>query len=264
MNELIKIETREIAGASVQTVNARELWTFVESKQDFSDWIKARIDKFGFIEEADYLVHKFMVNPKGGRPTLDYHLTVDMSKELAMVENNDKGREVRRYFIECEKRAKVAPAVDPMQVLSDPAAMRGLLLTYTEKVIALEGVVSEQAAVVAAQAPKVDAFDRIALADGQMNLQTAGKILQQPPNKFIQWLRENGWIYKRPGSKHNSAHVGKINVGYLTLKTHEFNTSDGQTRISEQVLVTPKGLAKLALMLGLPEQSANQQHGFLV
>jgi anti-repressor protein len=94
MNELIKIEARELAGATVQTCNARDLWRFVESGQDFSTWIKGRIEKYSFAEGEDFTVHKFV----DGRATvIDYHLTIEMAKELAMVENNEKGREVRRY-----------------------------------------------------------------------------------------------------------------------------------------------------------------------
>lgn len=100
MTELIKIEERE----GIQTVNARVLWEKLESKQDFSTWIKSRLE--GFIEEADYLVHKFVDNPKGGRPTIDYYLTIDTAKHLAMLERNDIGRKIRQYFIDVEKQAK--------------------------------------------------------------------------------------------------------------------------------------------------------------
>jgi len=100
----------------VQTVNARELHGFLKVGRDFSNWIKARIEKYGFLENEDYVV--FAVsgeNPQAGRPTTDYHISIDMAKELSMVENNDQGREARQYFIRCEKQAKaqVAPIQDP-------------------------------------------------------------------------------------------------------------------------------------------------------
>lgn len=98
--------------------------------------------------------------------------------------------------------------------------------------------------------PKAEALDRIAMADGMLNLQTAGKVLQQPPNKFIQQLRELRWIYKPPGCTTNRAHVEKINTGYLACKAYEMTMPDGTTRVRDQVLVTPKGLAKLALLFG--------------
>lgn len=106
MTEIIKIESRFIGGASAPTCNARDLWQFVESKQDFSTWIKARIEKYGFVEGEDFTVHKFVDSGSRGQVTIDYHLSIDMAKEVAMVENNAKGRQVRRYFIACEKRSQ--------------------------------------------------------------------------------------------------------------------------------------------------------------
>ena len=77
--------------------------------KDFSTWIKSRIEKYGFVENEDFEVFpNFGENPNGGRPTKEYAITLDMAKELAMVENNEQGRIARKYFIECEKRLKEA------------------------------------------------------------------------------------------------------------------------------------------------------------
>lgn len=113
MNPLISMQVRQIGGTSQSSVNARELWQFVESKQEFAHWIKNRIAKWGFVEGEDYMIDKFIKHvPYQGSfraaEYIDYHLTVNMAKELAMVEANAKGREVRKYFIECERLAKVA------------------------------------------------------------------------------------------------------------------------------------------------------------
>ncbi len=86
-----------------QVVNARELWEAIESKQEFANWIKDRIEKYGFTESEDYLII-LSNNNERGRPKQEYILTLDVAKEIAMVENNDKGRMIRRYFIEAEKR----------------------------------------------------------------------------------------------------------------------------------------------------------------
>ena len=95
-----QIIPRQFDGSTVQTVNARELHSFLESRQDFSTWIKARIEQYGFVENSDYLLHSFMEQlPSGAKQKIDYHITIDMAKELAMVERNDKGREARKYFI---------------------------------------------------------------------------------------------------------------------------------------------------------------------
>ena len=111
MNELVTITQNEINGFKQATINARELWLFIESKQEFTNWIKSRIEKYGFQEGVDFNLDKIIkVQIEGGREVnremTDYICTLDMGKELAMVENNDRGRQVRRYFIEVEKKAK--------------------------------------------------------------------------------------------------------------------------------------------------------------
>ena len=104
MNELIKLHLQTMNSNTVDTVSARELYTFVESKRQFADWIKNRIEKYGFVENVDYVT--FSQNCEKGRPSQEYFITLDMAKQLAMVENNEKGMQVRKYFIECEKRLK--------------------------------------------------------------------------------------------------------------------------------------------------------------
>ncbi len=90
-----------------KAVNARDLHAFLESKRDFSNWIKDRIERYDLVENVDYVVfNKFGENPNGGRPQIEYALTIDAAKELSMVEGNEKGKEARRYFIACEKKLK--------------------------------------------------------------------------------------------------------------------------------------------------------------
>ncbi|GAB4042576.1 antA/AntB antirepressor family protein [Spirosoma litoris] len=118
MNELIQITTNE-QGLSV--VSARELHAFLEVRTRFNDWIKARIIKYSFRQDTDYVeVESFTeFSVKGGRPETEYALTLDMAKELAMVENNHKGREARLYFIEKEKQLR--------QVLTSPTTEQVLI-----------------------------------------------------------------------------------------------------------------------------------------
>lgn len=121
--ELIKIiDTPE----GEKVVSARDLHEFLESKQDFSTWINARIKKYGFIENQEYTTfHKVVERAK----RIEYALTVDAAKEIAMVEGNDKGKEARQYFIECEKRANAL-----MKVMS-PAEM---LLFQAQRMVNME------------------------------------------------------------------------------------------------------------------------------
>lgn len=86
--------------------NARDLHKFLGVQTRFNDWIKNRISEYGFVKSQDYISFtENLVKPKNGRKSIQYHITLDMAKELAMVEKNAKGREIRRYFIQMEKQA---------------------------------------------------------------------------------------------------------------------------------------------------------------
>ncbi|EOC4236109.1 antA/AntB antirepressor family protein [Campylobacter jejuni] len=94
--------------------NVKFLFYFLEIDTKFADWIKNRISHYNFIENQDYIIE--IVYTKG-RPRKEYYVTLDMAKELCMVENNEKGRQARRYFIDCEKRLKNLEA-EQMQKLA--------------------------------------------------------------------------------------------------------------------------------------------------
>ncbi|OWP80080.1 hypothetical protein BWK63_12890 [Flavobacterium covae] len=103
MNQLINITNQN--GTSV--VSARDLHQFLESKQQFADWIKNRIQEYGFVEDVDFVIASEIYEAKrGGHNRKEYAITLDMAKELSMVEKTDKGREARRYFIAVEKKAQ--------------------------------------------------------------------------------------------------------------------------------------------------------------
>lgn len=107
--QLINVFLGQINGVPAHVCDGRELHTYLENGDLFANWIKARIEKYGFVENQDFAIA--LVNSKakrGGNNRKDYHLSLDMAKELSMVENNDKGREARRYFIDMEKRAIAA------------------------------------------------------------------------------------------------------------------------------------------------------------
>lgn len=238
MNELIKLAPVVIGAETVQTVNARDLHAFLKNRDHFATWIKDRIEQFDFVENRDFATYSENSEKGRGRPSIEYALSLGMAKELAMVERSDQGKQARLYFIECERRAH-APAVDPMQVLADPAAMRGLLLGYTEKVLALEQKVIDLA-------PKAQALDRIASSDGSFCLTDAAKALQVPPRKFTNKLLEIGWIYRRPMGSGWLAYQPFIAKGVLEHKMTTGEKSDGSEWTSTQVRVTAKGMAGLS------------------
>ena len=101
-SNLIPVFNGLIQNQPVQLCNARELYSFLEIQTRYNDWVKNRINEYGFIQDEDYLVITERTN---GRPRKEYHITLDMGKELGMVERNERGRQIRKYFIECERRA---------------------------------------------------------------------------------------------------------------------------------------------------------------
>ena len=123
-NQLIPIFNGTISNEPTLLCNARDLHAFLGIGKVFAGWIKTRIEEYGLVENQDYIA--IFQNRKigHGRGKIDYHLTLDTAKELAMVERNEKGREVRRYFIECEKQllkttsaiTVATPAVTPQEI----------------------------------------------------------------------------------------------------------------------------------------------------
>ena len=123
MTELIKVT--EENGSKL--VSARELYEFLEVKSKFADWIKNRIEKYGFEENQDFVT--LSKNLENGGREIDYILKIDMAKELSMVENNDKGRQARKYFIEIEKKfvALTPKSEEAMLLELFPTAPQNLL-----------------------------------------------------------------------------------------------------------------------------------------
>lgn len=125
MNELITINQAMINNTEVNAVNARDLHEVLESDTKFSDWIKRRLDETDAILNADYIIvsqKRETITEYGKKASIitEYILTTDIAKEIAMLERNEKGKQVRRYFIEVEKaykRDKVAVSqLDYMQI----------------------------------------------------------------------------------------------------------------------------------------------------
>jgi phage anti-repressor protein len=103
MNEIIKIENQKINNSIKECVNARDLWAKLESKQDFSTWIKDRLRDFE--ENTDYIkLHKKMELSKTGQIGIEYFITIEVAKNLCMIERNHIGKNIRKYFIHCEEK----------------------------------------------------------------------------------------------------------------------------------------------------------------
>ena len=125
-SNLIPVFNGLIQNQPVQLCNARELHAFVESKQEYATWIKNRINEYGFIQDEDYFIITERTN---GRPRKEYHITLDMGKELGMVERNERGRQIRQYFIRCERTLK---DLQQPQQLALPEPEKKFTFEFTE------------------------------------------------------------------------------------------------------------------------------------
>ena len=151
--ELIKLTKNE---QGIETVNARELHEFLESKRDFSTWIKDRIAEYEFIKNKDFVCTPNSGSKgRGGHNRIEYFISLDMAKELSMVERNDKGKQARLYFIECERIAKAKQVPQSFAEALQLAA--------------------NQAKQLEAQAAKVNYFDKVCDTTGLVNATQVGQ-----------------------------------------------------------------------------------------
>ena len=241
MTELFTLVNRPVAGQAQQTVNARELHAFLENRDMFANWIKDRIEQYGFVENQDFV--RYLENskkPLGGRPSIEYALSLDMAKELSMVERNTKGKQARQYFIDCEKRLSGSLNAIP-QTLPDALRLAADLAERNQ----------QQAAQIAELAPKAEALARIEVAQGDLTVTQAAKILNMPPKQLFDWLAQHGWLYRSGGSGVWLGYQDKVRSGCVTHSVHRYESrSTGEQRIATQVYLTPKGMGKIAEKLG--------------
>lgn len=132
----------------------------------------------------------------------------------------------------------------------DRAGLLRVALESEEKVTALEYRVQ-------LDAPKVQGFERLCEAQGSLCLRDSAKALQLQPHRLNAWLQSNGWIYRRAGNGPMLGYQEKVQRGYLTHKVSiYYDQATGEDKVSEQVRITPKGLARLAALLSRMESAA--------
>ena len=187
MNELISLTQSAINGELQQTVNARELHAFLEVQTRFNDWIATRINEYGFIENQDFIkLHKKMEREIGGTIRIEYYISLDMAKELAMVERNDKGKQARQYFIECERKLR------ERQVKLAPKTYVEALRALADEVEA-HNKTQEQLAIAA---PKSEYFDKLVERNLLTNFTVTAKEFGIKRKDLIDYLLANKYVYR--------------------------------------------------------------------
>ena len=250
MNELIPLTERD----GVQAVMGRDLHAFLEVKSNYREWFP-RMVEYGFTEGQDYTSKNRRVQDSLGREreATDHIISLDMAKEISMIQRTEKGKQARAYFLECERRAK-----QPAE-LSGPELMAKALVEAQATLEAANNKVREL------EAP-AKSWNTMAAQGGDYSVSAAAKTLSRDPNirigrdQLFKFMRELGWIFRTTGRRaHWEAYQDKaINTGRLAHKLSRpfLNEKTGEMeQPAPTVRVTPKGLHELHQHLGGSEQT---------
>lgn len=225
MNELINVTLNENHGP---VVSARQLHETLEVKTEYKKWFK-RMAEYGFAENEDYLRVTQKCPTLGGLQDMaDHVLKLDMAKEIAMIQRTEKGKEVRKYFIQVEKDFN-----------SPEKIMARALLMADKKVHKLEAQIE-------ADRPKVLFADAVSASKSSCLIGELAKILKQNgidigQNKLFQWLRSNGYLISRRGDSWNQPTQKSMDLELFELKKTNINHADGHTTTNTTTKVTGKG-----------------------
>ena len=228
MNELIKITYNNDRPA----VSARDLHDFLEVGARFNDWFP-RMCEYGFAGGEDFNLLKIeRVQNEGGRLVTrtvdDAVLTIDMAKEICMIQRNEKGKLARQYFLQIEKDWN-----SPEKVMARALQIAG------DKLKKLEAKVE-------ADAPKVLFADAVSASKTSILVGELAKLLKQNgvdigQHRLFRWMRENGYLIRRKGLDFNMPTQKSMELGLFTVKETAITHSDGTATVSKTVKVTGKG-----------------------
>ncbi len=235
MNEIIKIT--EVDGR--QVVSARELYAFLDIQTPFTMWAE-RMFEYGFSENIDYVsLSQKSEKPQGGRPQLDYALTIDCAKEISMIQRNEKGKQARQYFIEVEKKFRtMQPGGGGFQI---PQSFSEALMLAAKQAEEIE----KQQKQLKEQAPKVLFSDAVATSTKSCLIRELAKLIKQNgvdtgENRLYAWLRNNGYLCKF-GESYNQPTQKAMEMGLFEIKKTSITKPSGDILVTTTTKVTGKG-----------------------
>ena len=233
MNELIKIEVKD----GQQLVSGRELHEFLEIKTPYTQWFE-RMCEYGFVENTDYILvsqKSESSNITGIKVVQDHLMTLNMAKEISMLQRNEKGKQARQYFIKCEEAWN-----SPEMILARANQIQSHMIEdYTKKIEVLENKVKEDK-------PKVIFADAVATSQSSILIGDLAKLIKQNgvdtgQKRLFEWMRENEFLIKQKGESYNMPTQKSMNLGLFEIKERTVLNPDGSIRISKTPKVTGKG-----------------------
>ena len=222
MNELINIKTTETGEPSV---SGRELHEFLKVATPYDKWFP-RMAEYGFSEGKDFST--FLSESTGGRPSTDHLLTIDMAKEICMIQRTEVGKQARQYFIQVEKD------------YNSPEKIMARALRIAEKELSTLKLDVER------MKPKEIFADSVASSHTSILIGELAKILkangyETGQKRLFETFRQDGFLIKRKGSDYNMPTQKAMELGLFEIKETVINNPDGSIRVSKTTKVTGKG-----------------------
>lgn len=229
MNELINIKTSETGEPSV---SGRELHEFLGVKTLYKDWFP-RMVEYGFTEGKDFNPLKneqvrFEGNREVTRELIDHLLTIDMAKEICMIQRTEVGKQARQYFIRVEKD------------YNSPEKIMARALRIAEKELSTLKLDVER------MKPKEIFADSVASSHTSILIGELAKILkangyETGQKRLFEILRQDGFLIKRNGSDFNMPSQKSMELGLMEIKESTINNADGSVRLNKTTKITGKG-----------------------
>ena len=233
--ELIKVELNE---NQEPIVGGRELHEALRVKTPYTQWFE-RMCEYGFTENQDYVMVSQKCetnNPKNPYTIITNHaIKLDMAKELAMIQRNEAGRKIRKYFIQVEKD------------FNSPEKIMARALKIAEnKIQALTFTTKELETTIEEQKPKVIFADSVTTSKTSILVGELAKLIKQNghdigQNRLFQWLRENNYLISRNGNDYNMPTQKSMNLGLFEIKETSITHADGHVTVNKTPKVTGKG-----------------------
>lgn len=226
MNEVITVNF------DTQTVSARELHKQVGSTERFSSWFERQL-QFGFVESEDYTGCKTF-NTLAKQELQDYNLSVDMAKQICMVQKNENARKVRQYLIDLEKAWNT-----PEQVMARALKIADRKIDDLKQ----SKMLLEQK--IEADKPKTIFADAVSASHTSILIGDLAKLICQNGHqigqkRLFQWMRDNGYLMKS-GTSYNMPTQRYVEQGLFEIKESNIQNPDGSIRITRTTKVTGKG-----------------------
>lgn len=227
--ELIKVELNE---NQEPIVSGRDLHEALGVKTAYKDWFP-RMCEYGFIENQDYC--SILSESTGGRPSLNHAIKLNMAKEIAMIQRNEIGRKIRKYFIQVEQDFNSPEKIMARALKIANGQIEELLTKNRTLEIELKDT-----------KPKVIFADSVAASKTSILVGELAKLIKQNgheigQNRLFRWLRENNYLISRNGNDYNMPTQRSMDLGLFEIKETSITHADGHITVNKTPKVTGKG-----------------------